>query len=222
MHNSRLVLSMVSGLGVLLVACSGGGDNAEPVVRSSAEVATPVDTNPVTTTAPTTALPGTPESPSGTVEEPVGDVLADLTAVDPAPFHGQDPGSLAGYRFVSPTGNINCHIATIPAACHVREHAPWPDVERRADGISAAGSSTVGWMGEMDLTGRPMHWRQQGTFPVTGVGNPLEYGQKITMSRTIEGVSSQLTCGSRFSGMTCIINEGEHGFTVSRENYESW
>lgn len=145
-----------------------------------------------------------------------------LEEVDSQRFWGHEQGSFPGFRFQTPSGNIHCHVAEIPAACNVREHAPWPREDRLPDGLAHVTPTAVGWMGEMDLLGKPGTWLQQGTFPATGVGNVLEYGQKISMQRSINGQSSSISCASREVALTCMINNGEHGFTISRESYEAW
>lgn len=224
MESRSPVPAVISVFAMFLIGgCSGPGEEVArgdpPAEVTVTQTVPPQPTPPETMVSPAAPVP---TENTGAVTATGPGILADLTPVDPAGYYGQDSGSLAGYRFASPTGNINCHLSEIPVACHVREHAPWPAEGHRPDGIDDTPSSTVGWMGEMNLTGPPMHWRQQGTFPATGVGNILEYGNKITVQRTIDGVSSQLTCGSRITDMTCVIDDGEHGFTVSRESYSAW
>lgn len=194
---------------------------------------TPTAPEPETVTQKLTSSPSTEPQVSTITEIPLDTSTAvpitdsprdfsTLEEVNARQFWGHEQGSLPGWRFQTPSGNIHCHVAEIPAACNVRDHAPWPEADRLFDGVPEAAPTALGWMGEMDLMGRPMNWLQQGSFPATGVGSVLEYGQKISMQRSIDGESSTLTCASRESGLTCMINGGEHGFTVSRESYDAW
>lgn len=209
----RILTTVPTALGALALVGCGGGDPAPPPEVITQTVTAEPDPVPETRAGPNPTL--------ATVAPTVPGELSDLDEVAAGIFYRQDQGTLPGYRFSSPTGNINCHLTSMIGACHVGEHGPWPMESRAHDALPGVPSSAVGWIGE-HLEGAPRHWGMQGNFPATGGNQPLQYGQRITVQREVGGRQSTISCGSREAAVTCVIDGGQHGFTVSREALEVW
>lgn len=146
--------------------------------------------------------------------------FSDLTERDALSYTGNGNSSLAGTRFTSPTGNIQCHITGEGAGCVVGEHQPWPEANRYNDGIPETTPDVIGWYPGSIGDGAPQHWKQQGSWPSRGTGVELPYGTYLDVVTDIDGATPNVRCGSRETGMTCVA--GEHGFSVSRETYDVW
>lgn len=209
------VTTVVSTVTETEAAPPGGAGESTTQSRSDAPTPATSDTPP--------AEPSPPGAPPSEGHPPhLYTFFSGLRPVDVAAYLGSSPGPVPGARFTSPTGNITCHLTEIAAACRVAEHAPWPPAERANDGLPDAPPNVVGWVHSFGLTGRPTHWARQGTFPIDDVDLVLEYGHQLTMPRSLATMTSHVTCGSRVEAMTCIIDGGAHGFTVSRETYRTW
>lgn len=118
------------GLGDVVDSSSGESTGAamstvEPTFPSTSEGSSELSTSASETTSvpgnttTTTASP-TPSDRSSAAKKNAD--FTDLTERDALYYTGNGNSSLAGTRFSSPTGNIQCHITGEGAACVVKEH----------------------------------------------------------------------------------------------------
>lgn len=220
----RILAAVPAVLGALALVGCGGGDTAAPpqVITQTITAEPEPDPVPESRAGPNPTLATAAAETTATTAAPVGTGdPSGLSEVASGDFYRQDPGTVPGYRFSSPSGNINCHLTSMIGACHVAEHSSWPAGSRAHDALPGVPSSVVGWIGEY-LDGTPRHWGMQGNFPAIDANQPLQYGQQITVQREVGGRQSTISCGSREAAMTCVIDGGQHGFTVSREALEIW
>lgn len=218
------------GLGDVVDSSSGESNGAamstvEPTFPSTSETSSESSTSASETTSgpanttTTTASP-TPSDRSSAAKKNAD--FSDLSERDALYYSGNGNGnsSLAGTRFSSPTGNIQCHIKGEGAACVVKEHQSWPEANRYNDGVPETTPDVIGWYPGSIGEDVPQHWKQQGSWPSRGTGVELPYGTYVDVVTDIDGATPNVRCGSRKTGMTCVA--GEHGFSISRETYDVW
>ena len=192
---------------------SGGSSTSSSSTQSSESGSTSESTE-----APTSSSASTTSKTSGSSNSAAD--FSDLTERDALYYTGNGNSSLAGTRFTSPTGNIQCHITGEGAGCVVEEHQAWPASNRYDDGIPEVTPDVIGWYPGKIGQRAPQHWKQQGSWPSRGTGTELPYGTYLDVVTDIDGETPNVRCGSRETGMTCVA--GSHGFSVSRETYEVW
>ncbi|WP_291479557.1 hypothetical protein [Corynebacterium sp.] len=230
------VVGAVTLLGSLLAGCgSNDEDTAESTMTATSTVSATEDstTNSEDAPAPTTGEDEATEAAESTeTNEPqqgtvtpgeAAHVLDDFDEVDALMYTGNGNSSLAGARFKTQSGSVNCHINGLGAGCKVNQHEEWPAEDRANDGLNGQGTPTViGWSDgvEAGYGAAPKTWVQQGTWPNTSASATLPSGSKITTYGTEE--QPKVTCGVDVNRLMICASEDGHGFRVSEDVYETW
>lgn len=221
---------------VALTGCNSDNDN-EAAPGTSASITTSSGTTP--TTSETPAETGGPDPTLAPTDVPTEDPVQPestppdredlLIGLEEVPASGyEDRTRIArGFRFMTETGSVNCHLGSGGFACLVPEHAPWPAEQRADDGLDGMGiPKAIGWswsVGGTPFDGVPHHWAVQGQWPSPVESGPLKEGQKIVFSGGFSGGGAyypDFTCGVVNGSMTCATST--HGFTVSADTYDTW
>ncbi len=140
------------------------------------------------------------------------------------PVAGKTLSSPGGFAFVAPSGNVTCVAGPTDVRCDISQFAYVPPTRPRSceldygQTFDLRRSATLGCVGDTvaGSASSTQNWfRKTGLKPLATPMGPqavLPYGWKLN--------STQISCTSATTGVTCTNTTTRHGFTVAKAGYK--